>query len=57
MGVSTVSWSVVCFISDNSNSDSPPLVQMFTSVACRLLFNAGENAELVVATVLENSVL
>ena len=57
MGVSTVSWSVVCFISDNSNTDSPPLVQMFTSVAFRLLFNAGENAELVVATVLENSVL
>ena len=29
---------VVCFSSDNNNSCSPPLVQIFTSVACRFMF-------------------
>ena len=33
------------------------LEQIFASTACRLLFIAGENAELMVVTVLKNSVL
>ena len=32
-------------------------VQIFISVACRLLFTAGENAQLMVVTVLKNSAL
>ena len=39
------------------NSGSPPLVQIFTSMLCRLLFIVGENAQLTVVTMLENSVL
>ena len=35
---------VVCFSSGDGDSGSPPLVQIFTSTACRLLFIAGENA-------------
>jgi len=35
---------------------SPLLVQIFTSVACWLLLIVGENAELVVVTVLKNGV-
>ena len=42
--VSTVRQWVVCFSSGNSNSKLSPLTQMFMSVACRLLFIAGENA-------------
>ena len=41
--VSIVSWWVVCF-SSNRDSGSPPLLQVFTSVTCRLLFTAGKNA-------------
>ena len=33
------------------SSRSPPLTQIFMSMACRLLFVAGENTEPVVATV------
>ena len=36
---------------------SPLLVQVFMSAVCRLLFITGENADLVVVTVLKNSVL
>ena len=42
--VSTVRWCVVCFSSGNSDSGSLPLVQVFISVACKLLFIASENA-------------
>ena len=55
--LSTVRQWVVCFSSGNSNSGSPLLVQIFTSMAWKLLFIAGENAELMVATMLKNSVL
>ena len=34
-----------------------PLVQMFMSAACRFLFTAGENAQLMVMTVLRSRVL
>ena len=55
--VSTVRQWVVCFFSGNSDSGSPPLVQIFMGTACRLLFIIGENAQLMVLTVLKNSVL
>ena len=42
--VSTVKGWVICFSSGNSGSGSPPLAQMLTSAACRLLFIAGKNA-------------
>ena len=42
--VSTVRQWVVHFSSVHSNSESTPPVQIFTSMACRLLFIAGENA-------------
>ena len=51
-------WGVgVHFSSGDSDSGSPPLLQIFTSPACRLLFIAGENAELMVVAVLKMSVL
>jgi len=34
---------------------SPLLVQVVTAAACRLLFIAGENAQLTVVTVLKSS--
>jgi len=46
----------VCFSSSDSNSGSPLLVQVLRSMACRLLLIAGENAEIIVVTVLKNSV-
>ncbi|MFV1073149.1 hypothetical protein, partial [Klebsiella pneumoniae] len=49
--VSTVRWWVVHFSSGDSDSGSPPLVQMVTSTACRLTFVAVENAYLVVLSV------
>jgi len=55
VGVSTVRQRVVCF--SNGNSGSSLLVQIVTSLACRLLFIAGENAELTVVTLVKNSVL
>ena len=46
--VSTVRrWWVVCFSRGDSKSRSS-LVQMFTSSACRLLFMAGKDAQLMV---------
>jgi len=42
--VSTVSRWVVRFSCGDINSVSPPLVQNFTSTACRLLFIPGKNA-------------
>jgi len=53
--VSTVRLWMVCFSSRNSDSGSPPLVQIFTSAACRLLFITGKNAQLTMVTVLKNS--
>ena len=44
MDVSTVRLWVVYFSSGSPNSGSPPLVQVFRSVACRLFFITGENA-------------
>lgn len=34
-----------------SDNESPPLVQIFTSSACRLLFIVGENTQLMMMTV------
>ena len=42
--VSTVRQWVVHFSSVDSDSGLLPLMQIFVSVACRLLFIAGENA-------------
>ena len=39
------------------DSGSSPLVQIFMSVACRLLFITSENAFSLVVTMLNNSVL
>ena len=55
--VSTLRWCVVHFSTGDSSSGSPLLVQIFTSTAYRLLFIIGKNAQLVVVTVLEQSVL
>jgi len=52
--VSTVKQCLVHFSSGSSNSVSSPLVQIFTSTACRLLFIAGKNAQLMVVTMLKN---
>ena len=54
--VSTVKQWVAHFSSGDSTSRSPLLVQVFTSVACGLLFTAGENAQLMVVTVLKTSI-
>ena len=53
--MSTVRLWMVHFSSDNSRA--LPLVQILMSTACRLLFSAGENAELIVVTVVKNNVL
>ena len=42
--VSTVKQWVVHFSSGDSDSGSPPLMQIDKRAACRLLFTAGENA-------------
>jgi len=55
--VSTVRRWVVHFSSNGTDSGFPLLVQGFTNVSYRLLFITGENAELMVVTVLTNSVL
>ena len=52
--VRTTRWWVVCI--NSGNSGSPPLVQIFMGTACRLLFITGENTQLMVVTVLKNSV-
>ena len=51
MDVSTVRQWVVYFSNGYSNSGSPPNVQSFTSVSCRLLLTAGENSQVLVVTV------
>ena len=55
--MSTVRWWVMCFSSGGSSSGSPPLVQIVAGAACRLLFIAGESAQLLVVITLKNSVL
>ena len=57
MNMSTVRQWVVHFSSVDSDSGLLPLMQIFMSVACRLLFIAGANAELMEVTKLKNSVL
>ena len=57
VGVRTVRQRVLHFSSGNNDIGSPLVVQILTSTACRLLFIAGENAELMVVTTLKNSVL
>ena len=57
MDVSTVRLWVVHYSNDDVDSGSPLLVQIFTSVACRFLFVAGKNAQLMVLTMLKTSVL
>ena len=47
---------VVHFITDDSGSGAPPLVQI-VSTACRLLFIAGENAQLRIVAMLKSGVL
>ena len=47
---------MVHFSSRDSDSGSPPLLQVITSVTCRL-FMVGENVVLVVVTVFKNAVL
>ena len=42
---------VVHFSSGNSDSGLPPLLQIFMSMACRLLFITGKNVQLMVVTV------
>ena len=51
MDVSTVRQWVVPFSTDDSSSEA-----FFTGTACRLLFIAVEDAELMVVTVFRNSV-
>jgi len=53
--VSTVWQWVVRFSSGDSGSH--PLVQIFTSMGCRLLFVAGEIAQLLVVSMLKKSAL
>jgi len=53
--VSTVRQWVVHFSSNGSGSS--PLVHIVRSTACRRLFMAGENAQLMVMTILKDSVL
>ena len=47
----------ICTSSGDGNSRSPLLVQVFATVVYRLLFIAGKNAQLMVVSVLKNSVL
>mgnify|MGYP001858900571 CR=1 FL=1 len=57
MDVSTVKRWVVHFSCGDGNSGSPLLVQIFTSMAHRLLFIVGVNVTLMVVTVFQNTVL
>ena len=54
--VSSVRWWLVCF-SNGDNNSGPLLVQIFTSMAWRLLFISDRNALLVMVAMLKNSVL
>ena len=55
MNVSTVKQWIVCFSSGDSNSGSPPLVQIIMTVECRRFFTAGKNTQLMVVIMLKNS--
>ena len=55
MNVSTVRQWVVFFSSGDSNSGSPPLVQIIMTVECRRFFTAGKNTQLMVVIMLKNS--
>lgn len=55
--VSTVRQWVMHLSSDNSDSGSAPLVQIFISVACRVLFIVDEKAQLMMVTMLKISIL
>lgn len=46
----------VAYFSSDSNSISLLLVQIFMNAGCRLLFMAGEHAQVMGVTVLKNSV-
>jgi len=48
---------VVSFSSSNSDSVSPLLLQIFMRIACKLLYIAGENAQLMVISMLKKTVL
>jgi len=48
--VSTVKWWMLHFSCGDSSSVSSLLVQIVMSMACRLLFIAGEHAQLMVVT-------
>ena len=50
--VGTMMWWVMHFSSGGSDSGSPPLVQIFMGVVYSLLFTVGENAWLMVMTML-----
>jgi len=52
--VSTLRQWVVRFSSGGSDCGSPPLVQIFLSRSCRFLSSTGENAQLMVVTMLKN---
>jgi len=52
--VSTGRQWVVRFSSGGSDCGSPPLVQIFLSRSCRFLSSTGENAQLIVVTMLKN---
>ena len=56
VNVSTLKWQLVHFSSGN-HTGAPPLVQIFTRVACRLLFITGKNTKLMVVTMLEKNIL
>lgn len=51
--VSTVRLWVVRISSDNNDSRPPPMMQIFVSAECRLLFFTGKNALLVVMDCVE----
>ena len=53
--VSTVRWWLVRFSSGNSGS--LPLVQIFASTVCKLLYITGKNAELMAVTALRKRIL
>ena len=57
MDMSTVRQWMVHFSSGDSNSWSPPLMQIFMSAAYRLFLITGKNAQLMVVAVLKTSVL
>ena len=57
MDESTVRQWMVHFSSDYSGGGSLMLVQTFMGATCRLFFIIGENAELMVVTMLRNNAL